>query len=173
MGFYDDNWEEYIKNTYNNDMSEHYMVFEKFLSKNSCLLDVGFGSGRDSIYFQNNGYVVYSIDIVDSFLEHGRKIGLKNVFKQSILEMKYNEMFDGIWASASFLHFDSENLKKILVMCYNALKKHGILYASFKYGDKEYFKDNRYYIDMNELKLSSIIQNTKFDILTIYKSSDK
>lgn len=49
--YYDINYKEYIQNTINCDMSNHYQKFIKYLPSNSKILDIGFGSGRDMIYF--------------------------------------------------------------------------------------------------------------------------
>ena len=50
--YYKDNKEEFISSTINCDMSFHYNLFEKYLPDLSkIILDIGFGSGRDSLYF--------------------------------------------------------------------------------------------------------------------------
>ena len=51
--YYDINAKEYIESTINCDMSLHYQKFLKYLPKTGKILDVGFGSGRDMIYFKS------------------------------------------------------------------------------------------------------------------------
>ena len=53
MNYYNKHAKEYINKTKDVDMKEYYEVFESYLKPNSKILDVGFGSGRDSLYFKN------------------------------------------------------------------------------------------------------------------------
>jgi SAM-dependent methyltransferase len=48
--YYDLNAPSYIASTLNLDMGEHYARFLKYLS-GTKILDLGSGSGRDSLYF--------------------------------------------------------------------------------------------------------------------------
>lgn len=50
--YYDNNAIEYIKNTINCNMDKHYKKIQKYLPDNAKILDIGFGSGRDMMYFQ-------------------------------------------------------------------------------------------------------------------------
>ena len=50
--YYKDNKDEFINNTINCDMTFQYDFFEKYLCDDAkTILDIGFGSGRDSLYF--------------------------------------------------------------------------------------------------------------------------
>jgi ubiquinone/menaquinone biosynthesis C-methylase UbiE len=40
------------------------------MPKKGKILDLGCGSGRDSLYFQNLGYDCIAVDPIDEFLEH-------------------------------------------------------------------------------------------------------
>lgn len=88
-------------------------------------------------------------------------------------EMNASEEYDGIWACSSILHSTYDDLKDILKKLARALKKEGILYASFKYGDFEGMRNGRYFIDMTEDKLQRILQETDvFQIKEKWISSD-
>ena len=74
--YYKENKDEFINNTINCDMSFHYNMFEKYLNDDAkTILAIGFGSGRDSLYFSEK-YEVYSIDPVEEFCEHAKNLGL-------------------------------------------------------------------------------------------------
>lgn len=45
----------YINDTMNVDMRKLYDVFEKYLTQEDTILDIGCGSGRDSRYFLGKG----------------------------------------------------------------------------------------------------------------------
>ena len=155
MSYYKEHAKEFIEDTINCDMSEQYRFFEKYLNGKGTILDIGFGSGRDSLYFQSKGYEVYAIDPEEEFVEHGKELGIKNVFLLKVENMKFENMFDGIWACASLLHVPSKNLEDAFKKCAKALKKGGILYASFKYGEFEGLRNGRFYVDLNELSLET------------------
>ncbi len=152
MSFYSDNAKSYIESTFDIELSSLYEPFGKHLKENALILDVGFGSGRDMIHFQKEGYQVEGIDLEEAFVLHGKELGLK-VFKMNVLDLKSDFLYDGIWCNASLLHLTRNEIKIALTNLYKHLKPNGILYASFKYGDFEGYRDNRYYTDLTEKDL--------------------
>jgi hypothetical protein len=63
-------------------------------------------------------------------------------------------------------------MNKALKNCSKALKKTGVLYASFKYGEFEGERKERYFVDMNEKKIKSFIVNTGLSIIEMTITSD-
>lgn len=170
--YYQKNRDEFISNTINCDMSFQYNFFEKYLSHNTkTILDIGFGSGRDSLYFSKK-YEVYSIDPIEEFCNHAKDLGLKNVYCKKVQDLNYSDMFDGIWACASLLHIPSCELVDVLNKCYRALKDNGIMYCSFKYGDYEGIRNGRFFFDLREERFRQFISETKFFILEICITED-
>lgn len=172
MSYYKDHSQEYISSTFGCDMSDQYCLFEKPLRGKGTVLDIGFGSGRDSLYFKSRGYTVYSIDPEESFVKHAKAIGLENVYQMKAEEMTFAGVFDGIWACASLLHIPSKDLKDVFKKCCTALKPNGIMYVSFKLGDFEGERDGRFYLDMTEAKLSSFLVGTGLEIQEINVTKD-
>ena len=62
INYYNLNADYYIKDTINSNMTELYSLFEKHIKPKSTILDLGFGSARDLLYFKNKGYITYGID---------------------------------------------------------------------------------------------------------------
>lgn len=170
--YYKEHKDEFIKSTINCDMSFHYTLFEKYLSYNTkTILDIGFGSGRDSLYFKNK-YEVYSIDPEEWFCQNAKELGLQNVFCMKVQDMEFNDMFDGIWACASLLHIATYEIVDVLNRCYKALKDNGVMYCSFKLGDYEGFRDGRYYTDLIEERFRQFVSKTEFRILEVVVTED-
>ena len=108
--YYKDHANDFIEGTINCDMSVQYNLFEKYLSKDSKrIMDLGFGSARDSLYFKSKGYQVTSIDPIKKFCVKAEKLGLDDIKCMTAQEIDYNEEFDGIWACASLLHVPKKN----------------------------------------------------------------
>ena len=54
LHFYNNNWKTYIETTLTIDMSNLYNEFLNNIPKGGTILDLGFGSGRDSKTFMDN-----------------------------------------------------------------------------------------------------------------------
>lgn len=170
MEYYQKNYKKYIDNTINLDMSEIYQMFEIHLKPGDKILDVGFGSGRDMLYFQKK-YETFGIDNVEEFVTNAKQNGLK-VKTESVININYYDEFDGIWACASLLHLKRKHIKKVFKKLYNALKVQGVLYTSFKYGDFEGIRGERYFNDFNELNIQKYLKGTGFKILDYKVTND-
>lgn len=162
--FYEDNAKAFIDDTFNCDMSFQYNLFEKYLNNAEKIMDLGFGSGRDSLYFMSKGYDVYAIDPSESFCINAKKLGIKNVYNLYAQDIDFENMFDGIWACASLLHVSSKDLNFVFKKCSKALKKNGIIYASFKYGKFEGERNGRYFLDLNESTINNYLKGTNLKI---------
>lgn len=164
MSFYEKNAKEYIERTINADLSSEREELIKLLPKNARILDIGFGSGRDSLAFKKEGFEVVSIDNCEEFCKHGISLGLdvKNLAVQNI---DYMNEFDGIWACASLLHIKSNELLSVFNKIYKAMKYKGRFYCSFKYGEFEGIRENRYYTDMTLGKMEEILSKTELYLI--------
>ena len=67
------------------------------------------------------------------------------------------ERYDGIFACASILHVPSAALPDIFRRLKRAVKRDGIIYVSFKYGDFEGERNGRYFTDLTEERLKALL----------------
>jgi SAM-dependent methyltransferase len=169
--YYNENAKDFIENTINAEMQDQYSFFEKYMKDQGKVLDVGFGSGRDSLYFSKR-YEVISIDNSEVFVEEAKKLLNNTILLLDVKEMSFKNEFDGIWACASLLHIPYTDLSRVLNNCYDALKEDGIMYASFKYGEFEGLRHGRYFTDLNEDRLNELIDNTKFTLKELLITND-
>ena len=72
-------------------------------------------------------------------------------------ELDYTNAFDGVWACASLLHVQKDALPGVLRLIRRALKKDGVFYASFKYGETEREKNGRLFSDFTEESLRALL----------------
>ena len=170
--YYEEHAKEFMEDTFACDMSVQYHFFEKHLKNAKVIMDLGFGSGRDSLYFLSKGYEVYAVDPTKSFCENAKKLGIKNVFQLYAQEIDFQELFDGIWACASLLHVPSKELNEVFKKCSIALKSGGVMYVSFKYGAFEGERNGRGFLDLNEKTLSSFLKDTGLRIEEVLITED-
>ena len=163
LNYYDNNIDSY-KKLWLDDFSSNYNfdipdIFLSYLNKNSKILDMGCGTGRDSKYFKELGHIVKSIDGSLEMCKIASNLLNEEVEQLNFLDINYNNEFDGVFACASLLHLSNEDLLIVLNKISNALKENGILYTCFKYGESTRLDNGRFYNDMNEEKFLNLINN--------------
>ena len=175
LDYYNKNSEEYFNSTLNVDMTNTYKEFLKLVPEGGKILDLGCGSGRDSMNFIKLGYEVTAVDGAKELAKKASVLLGKEVIVSTFEELELKEKFHGIWACASLLHIKREDLKTVLNNLYNNLENNGVFYMSFKYGEKEYVDDkNRYFNCFTDESIISFInENTKYNILGLYITEDK
>ena len=142
--YYNKNAEDFIQRTLEVDMSDIYDWVLPGVEDGGRILDVGFGSGRDSLYFSAMGYDVTSLDVSERFVAIGRE-RLDDVVLLDVREMTYEEEFDLVWANASLLHFDEEDFAEAIVRIESSLQLGGWFYVSLKRGDFEGIRNGRFF----------------------------
>lgn len=151
-------------------MQDQYDLFLKYIPSASMILDVGFGSGRDMLYFSSLGYNVFGIDIVPDFILNAKSQGL-NVYNMDVNNICLDMSFDGIWACASLLHLDDIFLP--IAHLTKVLKPNGVIYLSMKYGVGQDNIDGITYKYMDEHLLSELANNCGLTIKEFNISGDK
>lgn len=157
IDYYDKNATEYSESTIGVDFSATQERFLRYIPLHAKILDFGCGSGRDAKYFLDKGY---DVDAIDGSKEFCR---LASVYTGiTVKQMLFQELasvneYDGIWACASILHLQKDDLILVLHKMATALKNTGVIYASFKYGTFLGERQGRYFTDFNEERLTEIL----------------
>lgn len=173
IDYYNKNAEAFCENTVNADMSSQYNMFEKYMFEGARILDLGCGSGRDTKYFIEQGYLVEAIDGSEELCRRASELTGIEVKNISFQDIGYSNEFDGVWACASLLHVPSVELKSVFMKIAEALRDNGILYVSFKYGDFEGERNGRIFTDMNEDTIETLIKGVpELEIKESYISGD-
>lgn len=150
LGYYNDHADEFYKSTVNVEFASMQQQFLNKLKKGSYILDFGCGSGRDTKYFLEKGYNVDAVDGSKELCKLASEytgIEVKKMFFQELTEVG---KYDGIWACSSILHLSIEELAEVMRKMVVALKEHGIIYTSFKYGTFSGERNGRFFTDMTE-----------------------
>lgn len=157
--------ESYFHDHY--DISEVLDVIDFFIQnlKGAEILDVGCGPGRDAEYFSSHNLKVTGVDLSDRFLN----IASKNVPGAKFIQMdmrilNFSEnVFDGIWVCASFLHIHKKDAMDTLIGLRRILKPGGLMYVNVEKGTQEKFLRKREY--KNEPRLISFYTEREFEEL--------
>ena len=172
LDFYNKNAEEYASKTFKTDMSDSCDRFLKHVAPGGKILDLGCGSGRDSVYFMEHGYEVCAVDGSEELCRIASENTGLQVRQMLFQELDYAGEFDGVWACASLLHVPGDDLPDVLAKVYGSLKDGGVFYTCFKYGESEEIRDGKYYTDMTEERIELLLHESGFEILELYVTGD-
>ncbi|MDX8047075.1 class I SAM-dependent methyltransferase [Gracilibacillus sp. S3-1-1] len=114
-------------------------VFLNKIKKEKCgsLLEIGAGTGKDSLYFKEQGLNTISTDISPEMVKLCKEKGLSaKVMNFSSIDFPNNH-FDSIWALNCLLHVSKEDIKGALNEIKRVLKPSGLFYMGV-YGGENY-----------------------------------
>lgn len=173
LNYYNKNTSSFIEGTQNVSMFETLEEFIQYIPSEGRVLDLGCGSGRDTKYLLEHGFLVDAMDGSDELCQAATYFTGIQVKQMDFLHLNEIQIYDGIWACASVLHLSYRNLLLMFGKIFQALKKNGILYVSFKYGSFEGMRNGRYFTDMTEEKLAYVLEKISgFIIISQWISSD-
>lgn len=162
-----------FEETVNQDMSEIMREFLNYLEEGDTILDLGCGSGRDSLTLYELGYDVTPLDASSEMCKLAEIHTGLDVLQMTFEQIDFDDVFDGIWACASLLHTPKKELSGILTKIARALNDKGILYMSFKLGDFEGFRGERYFSDFTADSISQLLrENGRFEIQKLWETED-
>ncbi|SHK05381.1 Methyltransferase domain-containing protein [Anaerobranca californiensis DSM 14826] len=171
--YYNKNSLEFYQNTKDVKMDQLYNFFLKYLPQNAKILDLGCGSGRDTKYFLENGYDVVAVDGSIEMVKLSTELTGKETLHMTFQQLDFQNEFNGVWACASLLHVPRGEMEGVLFKISRGLKEKGVLFASFKYGDKEEFRNGRFFNYYDEGSFRQLIDKIPyFTILETLITSD-
>ena len=159
LDYYNQNADAFFSGTVSVDFKQTQNKFLDCLNEGAYILDFGCGSGRDTKYFMEVGMKVDAIDGSEEMCRIASEYTGIKVQQMLFQELDVCDKYDGIWACASILHLPQNDLKSVLQKMATALKKHGFIYTSFKYGEFEGERNGRYFTDFTIDTFQTFIQD--------------
>lgn len=173
IDYYNKYSEKFYKNTVHIDLSELYPKFLRHIPDNGTILDLGCGSGRDSLYFLEKGYIVTSVDASEEMVRLSSELTGQKTQYLKMQDIEFKNQFNGIWACASLLHVDEDSTEDVLSNLGKALKTDGCLYASYKYGNGTLIKGDRLFNNYDESTFEGVVDNViELEIETYWITKD-
>ncbi|ATO20183.1 SAM-dependent methyltransferase [Acinetobacter sp. LoGeW2-3] len=157
IDYYNNYASQFIENTLHVDMESLYQLFCEQLPMNAVILDLGCGSGRDSLAFKKKGYTVEAIDYSKAMVEQATALTGLQVRHESFYVLSASNQYDGVWACASLLHCERSRLPDVLKRIYKALRCGAVCYMSFKYGTHDREKDGRTFTDLDKQQAQELL----------------
>lgn len=168
MSYFDDmeNAKEYIKMAEGIDGTYLVDILKKYLGKNSTLLELGMGPGKD-LDLLKRYYKITGSDkskaFLDLYSEQNKDIELLLLNAKTL---KVDKKFDGIYSNKVLIHLDNEELKQSINRQYDILNDNGIALHSFWRGESEETIDGLKFVYYEKEELAKIFSKN-FKILDI------
>lgn len=166
----------YYEETVDAIMEEVMKPFVELLSEeseNAEVLDLGCGSGRDTLLLEEYGFYVTPMDGSEEMCKLAEVNTDKEVLQMTYDEMEFDDVFDGIWACASLIHLTEDEMRKVMKKLVQALKENGVLYFSVHKGDRDGIYHGRYFHDYNRRELQSLMEEyPELEVVDIWTTQD-
>lgn len=166
----------WIKATREVDVSQHYDNFLSGLKPGASILDLGCGAGRDAKYFHEHGYHVVAIDESEYMCRLTKEYTDRQVpvVCTSVQNFKPEYLFDSVWAMASLVHADDQELDQMLASIKQLLTPDGQFYTMFKEATEAWTDPKgRFYNWMTAERLNNLLLKHDYNIKEIMKVEDK
>lgn len=143
------------------------------------VLEIGSGSGRDALALEEAGLLVRRTDITPAFVRMLREAG----HPADRLDPLHDDLsdpdadateYDGVWADASLLHVDRDDLPVVLARLADVTKEGGVLFVSVKEGDGEVWSVHgnvtapRFFTFWREEPLRSVVEAAGWRVLEVH-----
>jgi len=148
-GYYAPNPESWVFRTYGRIL-KYELKLDK--SQNKKVLDFGCGQGANSMFFKNNGFDVYGIDISEIDINIAKKSipDISEHFKIINPQPEKNQIFFGgnfklIIGIQSLYYLSDKDLDILLKCLYYNLENNGIIYATMMGSNSMFYEDSTPY----------------------------
>ena len=162
-----------FEETVEEEVSEKFRdEFRSYLEEGDAILDLGCGSGRDSLDFYERGYDVTPLDGSEEMCRLAEVHTDLEVLCEKYEDMDFDDAFEGVWAREAFIHVPKDEIRGILLKVRNSLTKNGVFYTSVSEGEFEGFSGELYFTDYEKSELEELLEDCGFRVLDIWEVRD-
>lgn len=161
LNYYNEQAEKFVQGTVDVEFSHLQNQFIEMLPEGGTILDLGCGSGRDSKAYKTAGFKVIAVDGSEALCKIASEYIGQEVICCKFQDLEIKEELNGVWACATLLHLEKDDVIKTMQKLSASLVPGGIFYASFKYGDFSGNRNGRYFTDMTEDSFAEILKQVE------------
>lgn len=181
INYYEQNSSNLSSRYENADVSEIHKLLLQTFDKNSELLEIGCGSGRDASFMSKNDFNITAIDGSINMIKEAKNIHtelFKKLFHKTLPnDLEFDKKFDGIYSIATLMHLSKNDLKITMSKIYNLLNQNGkfLMSVSLFRDDinKNGFDDKgRFFLVLNFDEWVNLLENIGFKILKTKTNAD-
>lgn len=181
LNYYEDNSINLSLRYEQADVNEIQKLLLQTFEKNSNILEIGCGSGRDASFMVKNSFDVIAIDGSKNMIEEVKKIhpelSAKLFHKTLPIDLEFNQKFDGIYSIATLMHLSKIELEKTILKVYDLLNQNGKFLMSVSLFrddiDKNGFDDKgRFFLVLSFDEWINLLEKIGFKILDTKTNSD-
>ena len=171
--FYETNAQLYAEQTRGIGLAHLYAPFLNTVPKGGKILDIGCGAGRDLKHFTEEGFHAVGIEPSKKLAAMASEFSGCKVVVSMVQDIRFVEVFDGVWACASLIHLPRHKLPDALEKIFFALKPLGVLFVSMQMGAGEVVTaDGRFFTRYTSQEVSSAIERSRFELLNVWVTPD-
>jgi cyclopropane fatty-acyl-phospholipid synthase-like methyltransferase len=165
----------------NADVTEVQQLLLQTFQKNSNLLEIGCGSGRDASFMTKKDFNVTAIDGSKNMIEEAKKIHPElsnNLFHKTLPnDLEFNQTFDGIYSIATLMHLSKNDLEKTISKIHNLLNQDGKFLMSVSLfrddiNENGFDDKRRFFLVLNLDEWINMLKNVDFKILETKTNRD-
>ncbi len=176
--FYETYAADLIKRYDSADMSALHQQLNKYIPVNSKVIDIGFGSGRDLSFLRTQGYEIFGIEPVESFVSQAKNrfTDIADHFRTGSflytdVPSNWLKSFDAVISIAVWMHLKTDEHAKAIKTIRSFLKANGIVVLSFSLGRRE-SDDGRHFEPLTLQDVIDEFANAGFALVDLQCTED-
>lgn len=163
-------FEETVEDEVTEEIREAFLAQ---LEEGDAILDLGCGSGRDSLDFYERGYDVTPLDGAEEMCRLAEVHTDLEVLCEKYEDMDFDDAFEGVWAREAFIHVPKDEMGAILDKVRDALTKKGVFYTCVCEGEFEGFSGELYFSDYEKKELKDLLEAHGFQVMETWRTRDE
>ena len=157
IGYYDANATDFVAGTANVEFGALQHEFVRRLPEGGRILDLGCGSGRDSLAFLKVGFAVDAVDGSAEMVKAASELTGHKVEHATFADFEPKGGYDGIWSCSSLLHVPVAELPSIVAKYAAAHKPDIPFYIIFTRGAPDGMRNGHWFTDLDESAFRNLV----------------